>query len=104
MEVFCLAVRLPAAAAAACQFRVALAAAAEDAPAVLRRQAEGVHTAAGTWAFSEAEARQIEKSVDADEKWVSSLEGKDQWINRPTQPPGLMRTGELSTHPTTPRP
>ena len=59
-----------------------------------------MHTAAGTWAFSEAEARQIEKSVDADEKWVSSLEGKDQWINRPAQPPGLMRTGGRGTHPT----
>lgn len=67
---------------------------------MVRRQAEGVRTAAGTWAFSEAEARQIEKSVDADEKWVSSLEGKDQWINRPTQPPGLMRSGGRSTHPT----
>lgn len=58
-------------------------------------QAEGVHTKAGTWAYSEAEAEQIEAAVDADEKWVASLEGRDQWLNRPAQPPGLLGSGLL---------
>lgn len=58
-----------------------------------RAAAEGVYTKAGTWAFSEAEAEQIEAAVDADEKWVASLEGRDEWLNKPLQPPGLLNSG-----------
>jgi acetyl-CoA carboxylase carboxyl transferase subunit alpha len=58
-----------------------------------RAAAEGVRTKAGTWALNETEARMIEKAADADERWAASLEGKDQWLQRPLQPPGLLRTG-----------
>ena len=64
-------------------------------------QAEGVTTAAGTWALNETEARMIEKTVDGDERWEKSLEGKDQWINKPLQPPGLLRSGENGVNPKT---
>ena len=43
--------------------------------------------------------------ADKDEEWDKSLEGKSEWINRPAQPPGLLRTGrqdsslkELDSH------
>ncbi len=55
-----------------------------------------MRTKAGTWALNAAEARQIEAAADADERWVASLEGKDQWLQRPLQPPGLLRSGEHS--------
>eukprot|EP00879_Flechtneria_rotunda_P014922 GHRR01015592.1.p1 GENE.GHRR01015592.1~~GHRR01015592.1.p1 ORF type:complete len:330 (+),score=131.53 GHRR01015592.1:399-1388(+) len=58
-----------------------------------RSSAPGVNTAAGTWAFNEAEANYIEASVDADEAWEKSMEGKAEWLNRPVQPPGLSRSG-----------
>ncbi len=51
-------------------------------------------TKAGTWAVSEAEARMIEGAVDADERWAASLAGKEQWLQRPAQPPGLLQSGE----------
>jgi len=60
-----------------------------------RAAAKGVRTKAGTWAASEAEARMIELSADRDEQWEASLEGKDQWLQRPLQPPGLLRSGML---------
>lgn len=60
-----------------------------------RVQATGVHTKAGTWALNEAEAEMIEMVADMDIKWEKSLEGKDEWINKPAQPPGLLRSGEL---------
>ena len=56
-------------------------------------QAKGVRTTAGTWAASEAEARRIELSADRDEQWEASLVGKQRWLQRPMQPPGLLRSG-----------
>jgi hypothetical protein len=29
--------------------------------------------------------------VDADEAWEKKLEGMDEWLNKPVQPPGLNR-------------
>jgi len=58
-----------------------------------RDAAVGVHTAAGTWAANETEARAIEASADADEAWEALLATRTEWVNRPTQPPGLSRTG-----------
>lgn len=56
-----------------------------------RASAAGVATPAGTWAANEAEARYIEGAVDADEAWDRLLAGKEEWTNRPVQPPGLGR-------------
>ncbi len=56
-----------------------------------RAAAPGVYTAAGTWAANEAEARYIEQAVDADEAWERSMAGREEWTNRPVQPPGLNR-------------
>lgn len=58
-----------------------------------RAAASGVTTAAGTWAFDEAEARAIEAAVDADEAWERALASKAEWTNKPLQPPGLGRSG-----------
>jgi acetyl-CoA carboxylase carboxyl transferase subunit alpha len=58
-----------------------------------RSAATGVQTAAGTWAYSEAEAAAIEAAVDADEAWDKTLAAKGDWTNKPLQPPGLGRTG-----------
>lgn len=33
--------------------------------------------------------------VDKDAEWEASLAGKDAWINRPAQPPGLLRSGAV---------
>lgn len=44
--------------------------------------------------MNETEAKAIEAAADADERWERSLEGKDQWLMRPLQPPGLLRSGE----------
>jgi acetyl-CoA carboxylase carboxyl transferase subunit alpha len=61
-------------------------------------EGKGVRTESGTWAVSQAEADIIESIVDSDEKWEESLQGKDQWLLKPVQPPGLLRSGimELS--------
>jgi len=56
-----------------------------------RSSASGVTTPAGTWALNEVEARYIEASVNADETWDKALEGKQDWTNKPLQPPGLGR-------------
>ena len=56
-------------------------------------QAEGAYTKMGTWAPTETDAEVIEMMADKDEEWERSLEGKSEWINRPAQPPGLLRTG-----------
>ena len=56
-------------------------------------QAEGAYTKLGTWAPTETDAEVIEMMADKDEEWDKSLEGKSEWINRPAQPPGLLRTG-----------
>ncbi len=61
-------------------------------------QATGVLTKAGTWAASEAEAKYIEQVVDGDEKWEKLLEGREEWVNRPLQPPGLSRSGACKKH------
>lgn len=58
-----------------------------------RAAAAGVRTAAGTWAANDAEAAFIESSVDADEAWERLLASKQEWVNRPVQPPGLRRSG-----------
>ena len=55
-----------------------------------------MRTESGTWAVSQAEADIIESIVDSDEKWESSLKGKDQWLLKPAQPPGLLRSGKHS--------
>ena len=56
-------------------------------------QAAGVRTKAGAWAVSDAEAKLIEHLVDGDEKWDKLMAGRQDWVNRPIQPPGLGRTG-----------
>ena len=56
-------------------------------------QAEGAYTKMGTWAPTETDAEVIEMMADKDEEWEESLKGKGEWINRPAQPPGLLRTG-----------
>lgn len=56
-------------------------------------QAEGAYTKMGTWAPTETDAEVIEMMADKDEEWDRSLKGKSEWINRPAQPPGLLRTG-----------
>ena len=53
----------------------------------------GSHTKMGTWAVDEREAELCELIADQDEKWDESLVGKEQWINMPAQPPGLLRSG-----------
>jgi hypothetical protein len=58
-----------------------------------RAAAKGVTTAAGTWAYDEAEARAIEAAADADEAWDKALAAKEEWTNKPVQPPGLGRCG-----------
>lgn len=58
-----------------------------------RAAAQGVTTAAGTWAADAAEARAIEAAVDADEAWERALAAKAEWTNKPLQPPGLGRSG-----------
>ena len=52
-----------------------------------------MRTKAGTWALNQGEAAAIEAAADADDRWEKSLEGKDQWLMRPLQPPGLLRSG-----------
>ena len=47
----------------------------------------------GTWAPTEADAELIELMADKDEEWEASLKGKSEWLNRPAQPPGLLRSG-----------
>ena len=56
-------------------------------------QAEGAYTKLGTWAPTETDAEVIEMMADKDEEWEESLKGKGEWLNRPAQPPGLLRTG-----------
>ncbi len=56
-----------------------------------RAAADGVRTAAGTWAVDEAEAKRIEAAVDGDEAWDRLLATKGEWTNKPVQPPGLGR-------------
>mmetsp|Transcript_37782 Transcript_37782/g.95575 ORF Transcript_37782/g.95575 Transcript_37782/m.95575 type:complete len:506 (-) Transcript_37782:966-2483(-) len=58
-----------------------------------REAATGVHTKAGTWAASEAEAKYIEQLVDGEERWEQLVKGREAWTNRPLQPPGLARSG-----------
>lgn len=53
----------------------------------------GSHTKMGTWAVDEREAELCELIADQDERWDEALVGKEQWINMPAQPPGLMRSG-----------
>ena len=50
----------------------------------------------GTWAPTEADAELIELMADKDEEWEASLKGKGEWLNRPAQPPGLLRSGPAS--------
>ena len=59
-------------------------------------QAEGAFTKMGTWAPTEADAELIELMADKDEEWEASLKGKGEWLNRPAQPPGLLRSGPAS--------
>ena len=61
-------------------------------------QAEGAYTKMGTWAPTDADAELIELMADKDEEWEASLKGKGEWLNRPAQPPGLLRSGTASLH------
>lgn len=56
-------------------------------------KAEGAYTKAGTWAPNQEEADMIEMMADRDEAWEESLVDKEEWLNRPVQPPGLLRSG-----------
>lgn len=56
---------------------------------------EGATTKAGTWAPTMAEAQYIEAAADADEQWDALVKGKEEWTNRPIQPPGLARSGVM---------
>lgn len=38
----------------------------------------------------------IEAIVDRDERWEESLVGREQYIDRPIQPPGLLGSGKLT--------
>lgn len=58
-----------------------------------RSEATGVYTKAGTWAVDEAEAVYIEKLADQHEQWQQVLEERQEWVNKPLQPPGLSRSG-----------
>lgn len=60
-----------------------------------RREAKGAFTKAGTWAPNQEEADMIEAIVDRDERWEESLIGKEHFLDRPFQPPGLLRSGVL---------
>lgn len=60
-------------------------------------QAEGAHTKMGTWAPNQEEAELTEMIVNKDEQWEELLKGKSAWLNRPAQPPGLLRSGD--SHP-----
>ena len=62
---------------------------------VMQAKAEGTgsHTKMGTWAVDEREAELWELIADQDERWDEAIVGKEQWINMPAQPPGLMRSG-----------
>ena len=53
----------------------------------------GSHTKMGTWAVDEREAELCELIADQDERWDEAIVGKEQWINKPAQPPGLLRSG-----------
>eukprot|EP00877_Chromochloris_zofingiensis_P012081 jgi/Chrzof1/7126/Cz02g12030.t1_CAC2[v5.2] len=66
-----------------------------------RASSSGTHTAAGTWSLNDAEARYIETAVDADEAWERAMAGKEEWTNKPVQPPGLSRTGIMEMAVTT---
>ena len=59
-------------------------------------QAESAYTKLGTWAPTEADAELIELMADKDQEWEASLKGKSEWLNRPAQPPGLLRSGAAS--------
>ena len=48
----------------------------------------------GTWAVDEREAELCELIADQDERWDEAIVGKEQWINKPAQPPGLLRSGK----------
>jgi len=62
-----------------------------------REGAPGARTAMGTWAPTPDDAALIEAIVDADEAWAESLRGKDEWVMKPSQPPGLLRSGVMET-------
>jgi hypothetical protein len=53
------------------------------------------HPQSGAWAADAGEAAYIEGLVDADEKWDTLMEGRQEWVNRPVQPPGLGRSGVM---------
>ena len=57
-------------------------------------EGSGAHTKMGTWAVDEREAELCELIADQDERWDEAILGKEQWINKPAQPPGLLRTGQ----------
>lgn len=60
-----------------------------------RATAGGARTAAGTWAPTADDAALVEAMADADEAWGERLRGKDAWVNKPAQPPGLLRSGVM---------
>ena len=62
-------------------------------PLACHAQAQGAYTNAGTWVPNKEEADMVEAIVDRDERWERSLAGKEEWLKRPLQPPGLLRSG-----------
>jgi len=62
-----------------------------------RAGAPGARTAVGTWAPTADDAALIEAIADSDEKWDETLRGKDEWVMKPDQPPGLLRSGVMET-------
>jgi hypothetical protein len=61
-------------------------------------EGSGAHTKMGTWAVDEREAELCELIADQDERWDEAIVGKEQWINKPAQPPGLLRTGQSTLY------
>ena len=56
----------------------------------------GASTAAGTVCVTPEEAELVSLLADADEKWDALVADKGEWMNRPSQPPGLGRKGILA--------
>ena len=62
-----------------------------------RAGAPGARAGAGTWAPTADDAALIEAIADSDEQWAETLRGKDEWVLKPDQPPGLLRSGVMET-------
>ena len=43
----------------------------------------GFYAKTGQWAATKEEAQEIDRTVARNKAWVRSLQGKEQWLNRP---------------------